>query len=59
MLLDKIVAFLHSRLGEKWDEKDLRRATDALLRRGHSYQEIRKAMQLMDCAEDFQEDFYG
>lgn len=55
---EKILAFLHSRLKENWDEKELRRATDALLRRGHSYQEIRRALQEFSRDPDFQEDIY-
>lgn len=56
---EKILAFLQSRLGDSREEKDLRRAVDALLRRGHSYQEIRKVLnQFLDNA-DFQEDIYG
>jgi len=53
----KILDFLRARLDETSDERDVRRATDALLRRGHSYQEIRRAMQQLDFDEDFQEDF--
>ena len=56
--IDKILAFLHSRLGDIWEEKDLRRATDSLLRRGHSYQEIRRALQDFSRDTDFQEDIY-
>ena len=56
---DKIIAFLRSRLGEQWEEKDLRRATDALLRRGHSYGEIRKALQAFSQDADIQEDYDG
>ena len=56
---EKILAFLSSRLGEKWEEKDLRRTVDALLRRGHSYQEIRRALNAYSQNADFQEDFYG
>ena len=54
---DKIVEFLRSRLKDSREERDVRRATDALLRRGHSYQEIRKAMQELAFDEDFQEDY--
>ena len=54
---DSILEFLRSRLDENSEERDVRRATDALLRRGHSYHEIRKAMQRLDFDEDFQEDF--
>ena len=54
---DKILEFLRSRLKEDYEERDVRRATDALLRRGHSYQEIRKAMQELAFDPDFQEDY--
>ena len=54
---ERIVEFLRSRLDENSDERDVRRATDALLRRGHSYQQIRKAMQALNFDEDFQEDY--
>ena len=54
---DKILEFLRSRLKENYEERDVRRATDALLRRGHSYQEIRKAMQELAFDPDFQEDY--
>ena len=55
---EKIVAFLEIKLGDNWDEKDMRRATDSLLRRGHSYQEIRKALQKYAEGKDLREDFY-
>ena len=54
---DKILEFLRTRLKDSRDERDVRRATDALLRRGHSYQEIRKAMQELAFDADFQEDY--
>ena len=54
----KILVFLETRLGDNWDEKDLRRATDALLRRGHSYQEIRRALQEYAEGKDLREDMY-
>ena len=54
---EKIVEFLRSRLDDEADERDVRRATDALLRRGHSYQEIRRAMQKLQYDSDFQEDY--
>ena len=55
---ENILAFLELKLGNNWDEKALRRTTDALLRRGHSYQEIRKALQEYSEGRDFQEDIY-
>ena len=56
---EKIMEFLQARLGNDRDEKQLRRAMDALLRRGHSYQEIRRAMNQLGENGDFQEDIYG
>ncbi len=56
---EKIMEFLQARLGNNRDEKQLRRAIDALLRRGHSYQEIRKALNQFAEDADFQEDMYG
>ncbi len=54
---DKIVVFLKSRLNGKWDEKDLKRAVDALMRRGHSYSEIKAGLERMQIdADDLQED---
>ena len=54
---EKILEFLRSRLNGESDERDVRKATDALLRRGHSYQEIRRAMEQLAFDTDFQEDF--
>ena len=41
---EKIKAFLRARLDENSDEKQVRRAIDALLRRGHSYGSIRRVL---------------
>ena len=54
---DKIMEFLRTRLKPGFEEKDLRRATDALLRRGHSYHEIRNALKKLELDADFQEDY--
>ena len=54
---DAIVAFLRNKLGSSRDERDLRRAMDALVRRGHSYSEIRRGLEQLSLdAEDFPED---
>lgn len=45
--LDKIMDFLESRLPDDATEKDVKRVIDALVRRGHSYGTIRRAMQEM------------
>lgn len=52
----KIVEFLRTRLGENADERDRRRAIDALLRRGHSYGDIRQALRQSDLEDDFPEE---
>ena len=54
---DKILAFLRGRLGQQWDEKDVKKATDALIRRGHSYSQIRSALQMLLENCDFVEEF--
>lgn len=53
---ERIADFLRARLGNSWEERELRRATDALLRRGHSYSEIRQGLQLLSLDEDLTED---
>lgn len=53
---ERIEAFLRSRLDADSDEKQLRRAIDALIRRGHSYGTIRRVLgELSFDAEDFEE----
>ena len=42
---EKIVSFLRNRISDFKDERQVRRAMDALIRRGHSYSEIRSAME--------------
>lgn len=55
---EKITAFLKSRLDADSDEKQVRRAVDALIRRGHSYGIIRRALDALSFdTEDFQEEF--
>ena len=55
---EKITAFLKSRLDADSDEKQVRRAVDALIRRGHNYGAIRRALDVLFFdTEDFQEEF--
>lgn len=54
---DRILEFLRSRLDNTSGERDVRRATEALLRRGHSYHEIRRAMEELRLDADFQEEY--
>ena len=54
---DAIVVFLRDRLGENWDDRQLHRVMDALIRRGHSYGEIRKGLEMMELdTEEFPEE---
>ena len=54
----KIETFLRSRLDADSDQKQIRKAIDALIRRGHSYGTIRRVLQSLsfDSHDDF-EDF--
>ena len=57
--LDKILSFLRSRLDQDSDERDVKRAVDALIRRGHSYRTIREGLnQLSLETEDFLEESF-
>ena len=55
--LDRIESFLRSRLDADSDDKQIKRAIDALIRRGHSYGNIRKVLtelcfETEDCFEE-------
>lgn len=55
---EKIEAFLRSRLDGESDQKDVKRAIDALIRRGHSYCAIRRVLsELSFDTEDTIEEF--
>lgn len=54
--IEKIEAFLRSRLGESYDERDIKRAVDALMRRGHGYGQIRKALECLAMDDEFREE---
>ncbi|MGM9604399.1 MAG: regulatory protein RecX [Faecousia sp.] len=54
---DAISAFLKSRITNASDQRQIKRAVDSLLRRGHSYRVIREALnELCFDADDFPED---
>ena len=49
--------FLRIRLGQEYDQRELKRAVDALMRRGHSYAVVRKALSRLQLDhEDFPEE---
>jgi len=55
---EKIEAYLRSRLDAGSSEKEIKKAIDALLRRGHSYDTIRRALNAIDFqAEEFPEEY--
>lgn len=54
---EHILSFLRAKIQDADDSKQVKKAIDALLRRGHSYAEIRAAMQCMALdADEFPED---
>ena len=54
---DRIEEFLRSRLGDAPTDKETKRAIDALLRRGHGWSEIRRALNnVVSGAEKFREE---
>ena len=55
---EKIACFLRSRLDVDSDQKQIKKAIDALIRRGHSYGTIRRVLQNLSFdSDDFIEDF--
>ena len=55
---EAIMAFLRSHIKNDADERQKKRVMDALIRRGHSYGQIRTAMRQLDF-DEFQEDWNG
>ena len=55
--MDRILSFLRSRLDEESDDREVKRAVDALIRRGHSYGTIREALKMISLdSEEFMEE---
>ena len=54
---DNILEFLREKLSDSQDSREVKRCIDALIRRGHSYGQIRRALdQLSLDADEFPED---
>lgn len=53
---EKIMTFLQSRLSDPADKKAQKRAVDALFRRGHSWNEIRKALSRLNAEGEWEEE---
>ena len=57
---EHIIRFLREHITNAADQKQVKKAVDALLRRGHSYSRIRSALQRLDLDPDeFPEESYG
>ena len=54
--MENIMSFLRARLSDGTDQREIKRATDALLRRGHCYSDIRRALYRFSIGEDFPEE---
>ena len=55
---EAIVSFLSARLKDPSDRREVKRAVDALLRRGHTYSQIQRALRTlgMENDDDFREE---
>ena len=51
--MEHIVKFLQSKIVDPADQKQIKRAVDALLRRGHSYGQVRRALTEMSAEADY------
>ena len=50
---EHILKFLESKITDPADQKQIKRAIDALLRRGHSYGQVRRALAEMSAEADY------
>ena len=56
--MDRILSFLRSRLDDDSDDREVKKAIDALLRRGHNYGTIREALRIISLdSEEFMEEY--
>ena len=54
---ERIADFLRSKLRDPDDPKQIKRAIDAALRRGHSYGSVKRALELIGTESDFEEEY--
>ena len=54
---DRIADFLRTKLRDPEDPKQVRRAIDAALRRGHSYGEVKRALEMIGTESEFEEEY--
>ena len=55
--LERIADFLRTKLRDPEDPKQVRRAIDAALRRGHSYGDVKRALEKIGTESEFEEDY--
>ncbi len=53
---EKILTYLKTKITSRAEPREVKRAVDALLRRGHSYSQIRHCLEQLDLESDFQEE---
>ena len=54
---DRIADFLRTKLRDPDDPKQVKRAIDAALRRGHSYGDVKRALERIGTESDFEEEY--
>ena len=54
---DRIADFLRTKLRDPEDPKQVKRAIDAALRRGHSYGDVKRALEQIGTESEFEEDY--
>ena len=54
---ERIADFLRTKLRDPEDPRQVRRAIDAALRRGHSYGSVKRALELIGTESDFEEEY--
>ena len=54
---ERIADFLRTKLRDPGDPKQVKRAIDAALRRGHSYGEVKRALEMIGTESDFEEEY--
>ena len=56
---EPLEAFLRTKLRDPEDPKQIRRAIDAALRRGHSYADVKRALERIGADNEESEEYYG
>ena len=54
---ERIADFLRTKLRDPEDPKQVKRAIDAALRRGHSYGDVKRALERIGTESDFEEEY--